>query len=58
MKTQATKASPAQVRQHIQRQRCLGERMIGDNDEPRPFELFVTAVVVLAVLFGHARGWL
>jgi hypothetical protein len=58
MKTQATKASPEQVRQHIMRQRCLGERMIGESDQPKPFELFVTAVVVLVVLFGHARGWL
>lgn len=55
---QATKASPAQVRLHIARQRALGERMVGDHDGPRAFELFVTAVIVLAVLFAHGRGWL
>lgn len=55
---QATKAIRPQVLLHISRQRNLGERMIQDHDSPRWSELAVTAVLVLAVLFGHARGWL
>lgn len=32
--------------------------MIGDQDQPKPFELLVCAVLVLAVLISHARGWI
>lgn len=58
MKTQATKATRPQVMMHIARQRNLGELMIGDHDRPRWFELAVTAVLVVAVLFANGRGWL
>ena len=57
-RAQATKASRPQVLLHISRQRNLGERMIGDRDQPKPFELLVCAVLVLAVLFCNARGYL
>lgn len=58
MRNQATRASQAAVRQHIERQRNLGELMIGDHDRPRWFELVFTAALVICVLFAHARGWL
>lgn len=48
---QATKANPAQVDLHIQRQRRLGERMIGDWDKPTWLELTVTGLVLLALAF-------
>lgn len=51
MRNQATKANPAQVAQHIARQRRLGERMIGDNDQPTKLELLVSGVVLLALIF-------
>lgn len=46
MRAQATKASRPQVELHIERQRHLGERMIGDHDRPRIRELLVTAAVI------------
>lgn len=53
MKPQATKANRAQVEQHIQRQRLLGERMIGDTDAPRKWDLIITlAAIVWLVLLG------
>ncbi len=53
MKTQATRANAAQVQTHIQRQRALGERMVGENDKPRPLELIVTgAALVLMLCFA------
>lgn len=55
---QATKASPAQVRLHIARQRALGERLINDHDAPRWFELFVTVIMVVAMLVAESRGWI
>lgn len=55
---QATKATPAQVRLHIARQRALGERLIGDHDRPRWFELFVTALMVVCMLVAESRGWI
>jgi hypothetical protein len=58
MKTQATKASDAQVRLHIARQRELGENMIPGADMPHWSELAITAALVLAVLFAHSRGWM
>jgi hypothetical protein len=60
MKTrpQATKCSRDAVFLHINRQRALGENMIRGTDSPAPIELIVTAVMVLAVLFSHSRGWL
>jgi hypothetical protein len=58
MKTQATKATPAQVRLHISRQKALGERMIGENDRPRLVELAVTILLVACVLVANSRGWL
>lgn len=58
MKTQATKATPAQVRLHISRQKALGELMIGEHDRPRVYELAVTLLLVVCVLVANARGWL
>lgn len=57
MKRQATKDNRAQVELHIERQRILGERMIGDNDKVKPWDLVVTAVVVGLILFGTFKGW-
>lgn len=57
MKRQATKDNRAQVELHIERQRILGERMIGDNDQVKPWDLVVTAVVVGLILFGTFKGW-
>jgi len=50
MRRQATKASQAQVELHIARQRRLGERMIGDNDQPTGLELAVTALLIAALI--------
>lgn len=53
MRNQATKASPAQVDLHIRRQKLLGERMIGDNDQPGRWDLIVTlALIVFIVMMG------
>ncbi len=50
---QAERASKAQVDLHIQRQRALGELMIGDRDKPHPVELLATGLAILALLcFG------
>lgn len=57
MKPQATKATPPQVDLHIQRQRALGERMIGDNDKPSKWDLLATLAIVAMVAFGTIRGW-
>ena len=52
MKTQATRANPAQVDLHAKRQRTLGERMIGDNDNPRGWELAASAFFLGLALIG------
>lgn len=57
MKRQATKDSPAQVELHIERQRHLGERMIGDTDQPRLWDLLGTLAVVALIFVGTLRGW-
>jgi len=54
---QATKCNKAQVEQHIQRQRDLGELMIGDNDMPSRWDLLATLGMVALMLIGHMRGW-
>jgi len=54
---QATKDNAAQIELHIQRQRTLGERMIGDNDKPKAWDLLATAAIVGLILFGTFRGW-
>lgn len=54
---QATKANRAQVELHIERQRTLGERMIGDHDNARAWELIATLAVIGLILFGTFRGW-
>lgn len=56
-KQQATKDSRAQVELHIERQRTLGERMIGDHDNARAWELIATLAVIGLILFGTFRGW-
>jgi hypothetical protein len=55
---QATRANRAQVFLHISRQRALGANMLRGSDRPRVIELVVTAVLVITILFAHARGWL
>lgn len=55
---QATKASRPQVLLHISRQRALGERLISDHDRPRPIEFVVMAIVLAALCFSRARGWI
>lgn len=57
MKKQADKASPVQVDLHIERQKNLGERMIGDNDQPSRWDLLATIAMVGLVLFGTFKGW-
>lgn len=49
MKTQATRCNRAQVQLHIQRQRALGERMIGDTDAPRRLDLIATGLALIAL---------
>lgn len=56
-KRQADKANQAQVELHIQRQKELGELMIGDDDEPSKWDLLATVLVVGVVLYGTFRGW-
>ena len=56
-KQQATKANRAQVELHVERQRTLGERMIGDHDNARAWELIATLAVIGLILFGTFRGW-
>jgi hypothetical protein len=56
-KQQATKDSRAQVELHIERQKALGERMIGDRDDVRAWELIATLAVIGLILFGTFRGW-
>lgn len=56
-KQQATKDSRAQVELHIDRQRALGERMIGDHDNARAWELIATLSAIGLILFGTFRGW-
>lgn len=57
MKNQATKDNRAQVELHIGRQTQLGERMIGDNDRPKRWELIVTLAVIVILGFGTMKGW-
>lgn len=57
MKRQATKDNRAQVELHIARQRHLGERMIGDNDQPSRWELLSTFAVVMLIFVGPLQGW-
>ncbi len=57
MKRQATKDNRAQVELYIERQKILGERMIGDDDMPSKWDLLATIAIVGLVLFGTFRGW-
>jgi hypothetical protein len=56
-KQQATKANRAQVELHVERQRTLGERMIGDHDLPSRWDLLATLAIIGFILFGTFRGW-
>ena len=59
MKRQADRVNPARVRLHIQRQRALGERMVGEQDYSSWPELLTTTVMILAMLIYSAyRGWI
>lgn len=58
-KHQATKASPAEVRLHIVRQRFLGERMIGGRAYSGLPKVLATSGALLAMLVYSAHmGWL
>lgn len=50
MRKQATKANQAHVELHIQRQRRLGERMIGDHDQPGKWDLIVTLAAIVVIV--------
>lgn len=54
---QATKDNRAQVELHIQRQKILGERMIGDNDMPSRWDFIGTLAMIFLVFFGTIKGW-
>lgn len=47
---QAERTEPQNVELHIERQRALGEKMIGDHDRPRWPELAFTAVGLAAIV--------
>lgn len=60
-KVQAERCSIPQAKLHSARQQCLGERMLGDHDNPRRIELLITGLVlVIVVCIGYAKykGWL
>lgn len=57
MKRQAKRANPAQVQQHIQRQRDLGEKMVGGHDRVRWLELIATAIAVGFLVMSTFHGW-
>nr|WP_294974958.1 hypothetical protein [uncultured Pseudomonas sp.] len=57
MKRQATKATTAEIELHIERQRELGELMIGDVDKIRPIELAVTAIALALTFLDYKYGW-
>lgn len=56
-KKQATKANQAQVELHCERQRILGERMIGDHDMPSKWDFLATGAIVMLIFVGTLRGW-
>jgi Flp pilus assembly protein TadB len=55
---QATRDSEAQVDLHIQRQRALGEKMVGEHDQPRLADMVVTVLLVVMVFSGYGLGYL
>lgn len=57
MKRQAERCTKEHVALHIKRQRALGERMIGDNDEPHWSELIVTMIVVVTAGYLLLQVW-
>lgn len=57
MNRQADKATTAQVANHIARQRHLGERAIGDHDNPRRWELAAVTALLVFIGVGTLRGW-
>lgn len=57
-KPQATRCNRAAVLLHISRQRALGQNLIKGTDKPRALELVVTGLLVVTMLFAHARGWI
>jgi len=54
---QAKRANTAQVQQHIQRQRDLGEKMIGGHDRVRWSELLATGAVLALLALSTFHGW-
>jgi len=54
---QAERCTPEHAVLHIMRQRALGERMIGDHDGARKWDLLATIAIVTLIVFGSMRGW-
>lgn len=57
MKRQAEKSTRAQIELHLMRQRNLGERMAGDHDKPRMWELAAVTALLVFIGVGTLRGW-
>lgn len=58
MKTQAERCRTPLVKVHIERQKRLGERMIGESDKPRRLDLIVTAALLAAILaYGYINNY-
>lgn len=57
MKRQAERANPAQVEQHIQRQRDLGEKMIGGHDRALWPELLATGATLILIVLSAFHAW-
>lgn len=47
---QAERVQPQEVKLHIERQKALGEKLIGDHDRPRWPELAFTAIVLAGIV--------
>ncbi len=54
MRKQAERCNRSKVDLHIERQRRLGERMIGDHDLPSARELIGSAVII-ALLLAYGK---
>lgn len=60
MSEQAERCTRRELDLHIDRQRNLGELMIGDHDKPRRIELVVSGwlfLVLVAVSAGYYFKW-
>lgn len=53
MKRQATRATPEEVRHHIEMQRKHGERMSRDEDDPTWVEVVATLIIAIAAAVAY-----